>query len=87
MKEKDKGWHQSAKLQAALVAGVVVLAIWLTNPHDAAVLDKVLGICELVICAAVGGHVGMSITQMLADRNTDETYRVDPKDADDPEIP
>jgi hypothetical protein len=88
LKEKDKGWRHSAKLQAALVAGIIVVCIWITNAHDEQIVLRILAICELVICAAVGGHVSMAIGQMITDHfsQDDDSYTVDPKDVDDPEV-
>lgn len=91
MKEKDKGWRHSAKLQAALIAGIIIICAWVTNLHDDQIVLRVLAIAEAVVITALGGHVSMSIGQMITDRLTQsqdqKTYRIDPKDADDPTIP
>jgi hypothetical protein len=67
MKESDKLWKHSAKLQAALVAGIVIVCIWVTNLHDEQIVLRVLAICEAVVIAAIGGRVSMQVGQTIMD--------------------
>ena len=92
MRESDKSWKHSAKLQAALVAGIIIVCIWMTNLHDEQIVLRVLSICELVITAAIGGRVSMCVSQTIMDgiqqmksrNDANVTTHVDPKDVDGP---
>lgn len=86
MKEADKGWKRSAKLQSAIVAFAVILLIYLDNRHNIVLADHVVSVCELAIVGALGGRIGMGITQSIVGGATQEAQtliqKFDPKDID-----
>ena len=91
MKEDQKGFRQSAKLQAAMFAAAVSVFLVCLNIHDEQVVLRVLAICEAVIIAALGGRVSMQVGQTIMDgiqqmKSTETgnfTYTPQPKDVDD----
>lgn len=95
MKESDKRWRHSAKLQAALVAGGFVIFLVCLNVKDEQIVLRAMGICEAVIIAALGGRVSMqvgqsimdSIHQMKSQEIGNYTYTPQPKDVDDGQVP
>jgi len=82
VKEADKGFKNSKKLQAAIFAAVVILAILIDNRHNPLLMDHALSICEAVIVAALGGRIGMQITQAIVTNAEDIVQKFDPKDID-----
>lgn len=87
MLENDKGWSQSSKLQLVAVAALIVVLVYLDNRHNITIADHVISICEVAIVAALGGRIGMGITQSIVGTAEQElgnfNYTPDPKDVDD----
>lgn len=86
MRERDKGWKTSKKLQAAIAAAVIIVLVYLDNRHSVTLADHILSICELVIVAALSGRVGMGVTESIMGGATSAAenvvQRIDPKDID-----
>lgn len=53
MKESDKGWKKSAKLHAALVAGLASVIIVGLNIHNENICVAEIDLCKMVISAVV----------------------------------
>lgn len=68
MRERDKKWRRSAKLQAAFVAGVVAISILAGNFHNETICVEVLHICEVVISSVVVSRTALQGVQSFADR-------------------
>lgn len=86
MREADKGWKRSTKLHVALASGAIMLGLYIDNRHNIVLADHFMSCAELALVAALGGRVGMSITQEIMGSASQFNYTPDPKDVDDGQI-